>query len=271
MAARTSKPPPRGQHWLVDQAVLSRLAEVADPDPGRLLVEIGPGRGHLTDHLLRSPAGQILAIEIDSELVAGLKQRYADAIAAGRLRLELADCRRYDWSQLPAGWQLRANIPYYLTAYLLRQLTEIDNQPSLAVLLLPQPVAAKLAGGRGSLLAVIVGAQYQIELGDEVPAAAFEPPPRVRSQVVCLRARGPEREPAVLQQWPQLCRFWRQGFARPRQSLLRNLRAAGYDRHHLTVVWADLGLPKLCRPGDLSRCQWLELWLAVRSQPQSGL
>lgn len=269
MPARPSQPPPRGQHWLVDRAVLSRLAEAAKPAPDSLMVEIGPGRGHLTDYLLASPAGRILAIEIDPALAAALERRYRDAIAAGRLQLETADCRRYDWSRLPAGWQLCANIPYYLTAYLLRQLTEIDNQPSRAVLLLPQPVAAKLAGGQGSLLAVIAGAQYQIDLSEEVPATAFEPPPRVRSQVVCLRSRGPERELAVLQDWGGLCRLWRQGFARPRQSLSRNLRAAGYDRQQLAAALSDLGLPKLCRPGDLSRRQWLELWGAVRPRPES--
>ena len=262
-----SKPPSRGQHWLVDQSALARIASAAGLVDGHLVAEIGPGRGHLTDHLLKSPASRVLAIEIDPDLTVSLKQRYASAIAAGRLELELADCRRYDWSQLPTGWRLCANIPYYLTAFLLRQLTEIDNQPAVAVLLLPQPVAVKLASERGSLLATIVGAQYGLELLDQVPVEAFRPPPRVKSQVVRLTARGQARETPIRQQWPELCRFWRLSFARPRQSLMRNLQAGGYDRQYLSSVWADLGLSDLCRPAELDRGQWLALWSAVRPGP----
>lgn len=258
MAAKQT--PPRGQHWLTDQTALAAVAAAADPPQGCLVVEIGPGRGALTDYLLAGPAGRILALEIDRELVAQLQSGYAAELAAGRLQLELADCRRYDWEGLPAGWRLCANIPYYLTAFLLRQLTDIDNQPAAAALLLPQPVAAKLQDGRGSLLAVIVGAQYGIELLETVPPEAFDPPPKITSQIVRLRPRGPEREPAVAGQWPQLCRFWRQAFAQPRQTLANNLKAAGRDRRQVLAVLDRLELSSRCRPGDLGRDQWLALW-----------
>ena len=260
---RLPDPPARGQHWLIDQTALSRVAAAADLDAPRLVVEIGPGRGHLTDHLLDSPVSQVLALEIDCGLVADLSHRYRSAISTGRLRLELADCRRYDWNQLPPGWHLCANLPYYLVAFLLRQLTDTVNQPGVAGLLLSQPVAAKLAGGRGSLLAVIVGFQYEIELLDEVPATAFRPPPRVQSQIVRLTARGTAREAPVQRQWLALCQFGRQSFTQPRQSLLKNLRRAGYAPASLLPIWANLGLSERCRPGELDRSQWLSLWGAI--------
>lgn len=257
------QPPPRGQHWLTDQQELAAIAGAVEVSAGDLVVEIGPGRGQLTDHLLAGEAGQVLAIEIDQELVGRLNRQYASELASGRLKLELADCRNYDWASLAPGWRLCANIPYYLAAFLLRQLTDTPNRPSTAVLLIPQPVAAKLEGGCGSLLAVVVGAQYEVELLGVIAPQAFDPPPRVDSQVIRLRDRGPEREAAIVDQWPELCRFWRGAFARPRQTLANNLKAAGYDRSQLVPFLEGLGLSGRCRPGDLSRQQWLELWAAI--------
>ncbi len=255
--------PPRGQHWLIDQQILAAIAGAVDPSPGSLVVEIGPGQGHLTDHLLTGLAGRLLAIEVDQALVGQLRRKYVTDLAAGRLQLELADCRRYDWEELPSDWRLCANIPYYLTAFLLRQLTDIKNQPAAAVLLLPQPVAKKLRGGQGSLLAVIVGAQYEIELLEIVGPQAFDPPPKVTSQVIRLRPRGDQRERVVADRWPDLCRFWRQAFGQPRQTLVNNLKSAGHDRDSLLAVLADLGLSDRCRSGDLSREQWLKLWAVL--------
>ena len=259
----TNQTPPRGQHWLIDQQVLAAIARAVDPPPDSLVVEIGPGRGHLTDHLLTGPAGRLLAIEIDQTLVGQLRRKYATDLVAGRLQLEQADCRRYDWEGLPSGWRLCANIPYYLTAFLLRQLTDIKNQPAAAVLLLPQPVAEKLRDGQGSLLAVIVGAQYEIELLEIVGAQAFDPPPKVTSQVICLRPRGNQRERPIADRWPDLCRFWRQAFGRPRQTLVNNLKSVGYDRDSLLAALSGLGQSDRCRPGDLSREQWLKLWAVL--------
>ena len=255
--------PPRGQHWLVDQSSLAAIAGAIDLPATSLVVEIGPGRGHLTDHLL-AISSELLAIEIDPDLVSYLQTRYANELASNLLRLELADCRRYDWESLPGGWRLCANIPYYLTAFLLRQLTDIKNQPTVAVLLLPRPVASKLEGGRGSLLAVIVGAQYEIELLQTVAPEAFEPPPQVFSQIIRLSPRGDRRESAIVDSWPQLCRFWRQAFGRPRQTLVNNLKSTNLPRENLLAVLAELGLSAVCRPGDLDRDQWLRLWARLQ-------
>lgn len=255
--------PPRGQHWLVDRQLLAAIAEAVEPKPADLVVEIGPGRGNLTDFLLAGPGNHLLALEIDPGLVEDLGQKYAAELQSGRLRLKLADCRRYDWESLSPGWRLCANIPYYLTAFLLRQLTDIKNQPAAAVLLIPQPVAAKLSGGRGSLLAVIVGAQYQIELLDTVAPAAFEPPPKVMSQVIRLKPWGGHRSPEVLANWADLCRFWRQAFNHPRQTLANNLKSAGYDRTRSLAAISVLDLSERCRPGELGLDQWLKLWRAL--------
>ena len=65
-----------GQHWLRDGAVLDRIVAAAAIEPGDHLLEVGPGRGALTERLLASPAASLLAIELDRDLVAGLRQRF---------------------------------------------------------------------------------------------------------------------------------------------------------------------------------------------------
>jgi len=173
-----------GQHWLNDTSALEAITEAAEIKPTDTVLEVGPGLGTLTQHLVRQ-AQHVVAVEFDEKLAATLPQR----ISAKNLRVIQADILHFNLEDLPTHYKVVANIPYYLTSNLLRHLSESLNPPYLMVLLLQKEVAQRVAAGPGqmSLLSVSVQLFYRAELGLQLPAELFTPPPKVDSQVVILR------------------------------------------------------------------------------------
>ena len=254
--------PPLGQHYLTDPHLLSQIVAAADLQADQLVLEIGAGLGSLTTELLRTGA-IVWALEYDRAVYKQLSQRLAPQ---RRLRLLQTDIRRFNWQQLPADYKICANIPYYLTAYLLRQLTETDRPPTLAVLLVPEAVAKRLAAKeRRSLLALIVQSSYEVFLGRRIRAGAFQPPPKIDSRLLSLRRRP--LWPAITSaDRPRWHAFLRAAFSSPRKQIGTNLRR----QWHLTpAAYRQLGEASGCdlrlRPEALNNQQWQALWQA--SQP----
>ena len=189
-----------GQHFLRDAQVLRRIVTAIAPRPGQRLVEIGPGRGALTDLLLNGGA-KLVAIEIDRDLAALLRARYA-----GRPDFTLieGDALNFDYRQLAgAGPPLRlvGNLPYNLSTPLLFALLGHRQIIVDMVFMLQKEVVERLAATAGTKaygrLSVMVQYHCQVEPLFTVPPSAFLPPPKVDSAVVRLIPRT-EPQPAAL-------------------------------------------------------------------------
>lgn len=173
-----------GQHWLADEPTLERIVEAAELSAGETILEVGPGTGLLTRKLLASGA-EVVAVEKDEALAAALP-------VADKLSIVADDILRFDPTQLPPGYKVVANIPYYLTSKLLQVLSESSNPPTKMVLLVQKEVAERICAepGRLSILAVSVQLYYECKLGRVVPAQLFQPSPKVDSQLIVLNRRA---------------------------------------------------------------------------------
>lgn len=172
-----------GQHWLFDKSALGSIVGYADIKKGDVVLEIGPGLGTLTHELLDAGAN-VVAVELDESLAGELKDRFAEK----DFQLRLEDILTFDFSSLPKGYKIVANIPYYLTSHLLRIICESSNRPKKAVLLVQKEVAERVSAipGSMSLLAVSVQTYVEVSLGELVPAKLFSPPPKVDSRSLIL-------------------------------------------------------------------------------------
>src|SRR5438105_2737961 len=103
-----------GQNFLMHQATADRIANAAGLSPESIVLEIGPGTGMLTRALL-ARARRVIAVEADAELIPALADAFAPDIDVGKLELIQADIRSFDFSSLPEGYVVVANIPYYIT------------------------------------------------------------------------------------------------------------------------------------------------------------
>lgn len=178
-----------GQHFLSDRGILGRIVDALDPIPGETVLEIGPGKGTLTDVLLERGL-HVIAIEKDRELAAQLGARENLTVIPG-------DALKVDWPPAP---KVIGNIPYYITSPLI----DTALTPPLrerVVFLIQDEVADRLAATPGTktygALSVGVQAVCSVEKLFTVAPGAFRPPPKVRSAVVRLT---PLAQPLILPQ-----------------------------------------------------------------------
>ncbi|MDB5163664.1 MAG: putative Ribosomal small subunit methyltransferase [Candidatus Saccharibacteria bacterium] len=245
-----------GQHWLHDQSALQAMVAAAQVESKDMVVEIGPGLGTLTQKLVEQ-AREVLAIELDERLATDLPRR----VPANNLTIANSDILKFDFTSLPADYKIVANIPYYLTAHLLRILSESPNRPASAALLLQKEVAQRVTAkpGQMSLLSVNTQLAYQTSLGQLVPAKLFTPPPKVDSQILILTRRP---EPLFKDlDTKQFFRVVKAGFANKRKTLLNTLSAGlQLTKEETASKLQAADINPQTRPQELSLEQWHRLY-----------
>ena len=253
------------QHWLIDAAVLTQILDAADVQPDDRLLEVGPGRGALTERLLASSASAVHAVELDRDLVSGLRQRFADqarfSLQEGdvlSVPLTLADGR--------AATKVMANIPYNITGPLLERLLgrldrPVDHPYQRLVLLLQKEVAQRIRALPGqscfSALSVRLQLLARCTTVCPVPPRSFKPPPKVHSEVILIEPLAPEQrlEPMLAKRVESLLR---QAFL-ARRKMLRTTLAKVHPAAELNALADDLGISLQQRPQELSPATWVEL------------
>jgi 16S rRNA (adenine1518-N6/adenine1519-N6)-dimethyltransferase len=246
-----------GQHWLHDERILQAIVEAGNVTSDDIVLEIGPGKGTLTKQLLTTGA-QVVALEFDQDLIPELER-----LARSDQHLEVieGDIRSFDFSTLPRSYKIIANIPYYLTSNLVRQISETVNPPQTAVLLIQKEVAERICAKPGSMGILSVTAQFYFEciLDIEVPAKFFSPPPKVDSQVVVLQKRY--EKPFELDE-NEFFRFVKAGFGEKRKTL-RNALSGGLQlpKKSVETMIKQVNLPETVRAQELSLQQWYALYL----------
>ena len=237
MARRSSSHRPRkrfGQHFLHDPRVLARLVESINPATNDVIVEIGPGEGALTRHLLKL-AGHFEVIELDRDLAS----RLAAEFPPPRLIVHCADALEYDFSRFPAGVRIVGNLPYNISTPLLFHLARFaermrDLHFMLQLEVVERMVAAPSTAAYGRL-SVALQARFRMKKLFKVSKGAFRPPPKVESAVVRL-----EPLPTILEIDEQLLR---RAFS-ARRKMLRNALPE--------IDFAALGIDSNLRPENLS-------------------
>jgi 16S rRNA (adenine1518-N6/adenine1519-N6)-dimethyltransferase len=240
-----------GQHFLVDEGVLQRIADVVRPGASDRLLEIGPGPGALTGHLYGETA-RYVAVELDRDMVAPLKVRFPE------LELISGDILRVDLDSLldPPGWRLVGNLPYNISSPLLlklfRHLPRIRDMHFMFQRELGDRIGAAPGSKRWGRLGVLTQYYCEVESLFDVPPEAFSPPPRVHSQVVRLVPResvaevDPEKFGRVLQL----------AFSSRRKRIEKGLR-------DLNVDWNRVRVDPDARPDVLSVEDFVALANAV--------
>jgi 16S rRNA (adenine1518-N6/adenine1519-N6)-dimethyltransferase len=223
-----------GQHFLNHGSILERIAAAVCPQLEALVVEIGPGRGTLTEKLLKR-AERVVAIELDIDLVDYLRQKFA-----GEPRLEIVHANALStdlarWSPAP----IVGNLPYYAASPIIGQTVRLRT--SRAVFLIQKEVADRLVAQPGSreygYLTVATRLLAEARLLFGVKPGAFHPPPKVDSAVVLLT---PRTDPWALDDPEAFLRFVGLCFQYKRKTLRNNL-AEAYGKE-IVEAWPEAGL-----------------------------
>ncbi|MBS1797250.1 MAG: ribosomal RNA small subunit methyltransferase A [Acidobacteria bacterium] len=258
-----------GQNFLVDDGIVSRIVGALDPRPGELIVEIGPGRGALTEKLLAAGA-RVAAVELEREMIEVLKGRFSGSpdfalIAADALKVNFAEIVEENGTdENGAPVRLVANLPYYISTAILQKLIAERAVFGEMILMFQREVVDRITAPPGDsergFLTVLTEAYLKTGKLFEVPPSAFRPAPKVWSAVVRLIPRETAPDPEAEKLFRTLASV---GFARKRKTILNNFRALppeitdkfGSAREILDRA----GLDPARRAETLTRDEWINL------------
>lgn len=263
---RGAFPPTRkslGQHFLTDRRILTRIADALHLTGSETVVEIGPGRGALTD-ILADRAGRLVAVEYDRALAELLRQKYA---RRNNVLIAEADVLQTNLGELAAGpFVLIGNVPYYITTPILFHAL-VPPRAERAVYLVQHEVAERLCASPGSkeygALTVNVAAVARAEKLFKVSAGSFSPPPKVESAVVRIT---PLAQPLIAPDEERPFRTLVQNaFGMRRKQMRRVLRSIyNLDVESADALLARAGIEGEVRPETLSPTDFARLLRAAR-------
>lgn len=221
-----------GQNFLVDQNYIDKIISALNPQPGETIIEIGPGRGALTKHLVESGAN-IVAIELDRNLVPLLQKEFIDY---ENFQIIEQDALTMDFSKIQnpkSKIKLVANLPYYISTAILQRLIEQREVFSEFILMLQREVVeritAKVGNSERGFLTVLVEAFCESKKLFDVPPSAFRPAPKVWSSIVRLNVR----EIVNIENEEVFRELLSQSFTQKRKTILNNLKNKYPDAHEI--------------------------------------
>jgi 16S rRNA (adenine1518-N6/adenine1519-N6)-dimethyltransferase len=267
----TPLPRPRkhlGQHFLIDANISRKIVTLAALAPGDTVLEIGPGRGALT-RLLCERASRVIAIEVDRDLHAHLRDTLADCPA---LELHQGDALAFPYATVPAGTVVVANLPYNISTPVLFALLEARARFARLILMLQTEVAQRLVAPPGSraygVLSVLAQAVADVRIAFTVARTCFRPPPAVGSSVV--RVEFPHRMPVEIADMATFTAIVRAAFAHRRKTLTNSLRDEGFAPSAVAAALAEAGIAAGDRAERLSIADFARLSAALPVTPLSA-
>lgn len=252
-----------GQNFLVDDSALRKIVEAAGIGKEDAVLEIGPGLGSLTRYLAVA-ARKVVAVELDAGLIPPLKSvldRFDNVrvVEGDILQLNPADLMG------ESGYEVVANIPYYITSALFRHLLGVEVCPRRMVLTVQEEMAMRINAppGEMSLLTLSVQVYGKPSIAAHIPAGAFYPPPKVDSAVVRVDLYPSPLLPASL--LPSFFRLAKAGFSQKRKTLRNALSAGmGWSPAQAEAALQAAGIDPKRRAETVSLEEWGEMVRRLR-------
>lgn len=264
-----------GQNFLVSSTAPVRIAELAALDIEDTVLEVGAGVGTLTA-ALAARAGRVLAVETDDHLLPVLQQELAafenvSFIHGDILELDPAELLGVQsqpalplWGQRLPHYSVVANLPYYITAAVIRHLLEASVRPQRMVVTVQREVAKRIVAGPGEMSLMALGIQFygQPRLALRLKRGAFFPPPKVESAVVCIDLY--DNPPVPVEDVARFFKVVRAGFAQKRKQLRNTLSSSlRLVPQEVAAALTDVDVDSTRRAETLTLPEWQRVVAAL--------
>ncbi len=270
-----------GQNFLKSAKALSQIISAGEINLRDTVLEIGPGKGALTEKLLETSC-TVVAVEKDKSLFEFLNEKFAEYIKNKKLILTEDDILEFDISKLKIqnkNYKIVANIPYNITGAILKKFLSSENQPASMTLLVQKEVAERIVtrDKKESILSVSVKVYGMPKYIAKVPARYFSPAPKVDSAIIHIGGINKEKfntplSSSILNEHIDLlgCKErgqtpedWfftvvKTGFAHKRKMAISNLSEI-LKREDLGKAFATLEISEKARPEEIPTEKWLAL------------
>lgn len=250
-----------GQNFLHAKRYIHAAVAAVEISPEDLVVEIGPGKGALTEFLLAAKPKKLIAIETDSRMIELLQERFAEEIALGVLELIHNDVLEVDILQLTnnKSYKLIGNLPFYITGAIFKAFLTNKHQPTSITAIIQKEVGERIVrrDGAGSILSVSIEAYGVPKYLAKIPQRAFNPPPKVDAALIHIGdiSRKNFSSPEEEQRFFEIVKV---GFAHKRKRLAKNLESV-FTKEEIATLFKQHDLSENIRAEELTTDKWLGL------------
>jgi len=251
-----------GQNFLIDKNILKKITKTADLKPQDIVLEIGPGLGVLTQELAKK-AKKVIAVEKDSRMCQALRENLKDF---NNIEIINKDVLKFEIIKLFKNLKLKiknykivANLPFYITAPVIRKFLESENPPQEMVLMIQKEVAQRVCSQppKMSILAVSVQFYAGAKIISYVSKKSFCPKPKVDAAIIKIT---PWDKPGLSQNKEEFFKVVKAGFSQPRKQLINNLsKGLKLDKEQINKLLKKLNIQPNQRAETLSINNWLDL------------
>ncbi|MEN9338461.1 MAG: dimethyladenosine transferase, rRNA (adenine1518-N6/adenine1519-N6)-dimethyltransferase [Candidatus Parcubacteria bacterium] len=250
-----------GQNFLTSGKAIFEIVEAGDIQKDDFILEIGPGKGALTEKLLEKD-GKVIAIEKDSELIPFLKKKFEKEIKEKKLILKEEDILNIDLADFLKKeriikYKLIANIPYYITGAIIEKFLSEAKKPEKMVLLVQKEVAERIVAKdkKESILSLAVKLYGEPKLIYRVSAGSFFPKPKVDSAILQINLSKESIDKELEEKYLRLIK---RAFSHKRKIMLSNLREE-WKEANFEVILENTGINKKARAEDLTKEDFLKI------------
>ena len=266
-----------GQHFLIDDGVLEAILDAAALTPEDTVIEVGPGLGVLTGELAKR-AGWVIAIELDNQLAALLRKKLAPFENVVIINEDVLGTDPKALLQIPSPhfppslghYKVVANLPYYITAPVLRHFLEATVKPEMMLVMVQKEVAQAIAAKEGQRSVLSISVQYygRPSIVRMVPAAAFYPAPEVDSAILRIDVFP---KPAVAVDEKSFFELVRAGFTAARKQAANSLaQGLHLPRAEAAAMLEKAGIAPQRRAETFTLEEWARLWRVFTGEKQDA-
>ena len=248
-----------GQNFLKSKNALSLMINAGEVGENDIILEAGPGKGVLTEELLKK-ASKVIAVEKDDMLFEFLRDKFSSEIASGKLQLihgDILNLNLPSYKLTANSYKLVANIPYYITGQFLRKFLSGPVQPSKMVILLQKEVVKRITANdsKESILSISVKAYGRPKNIGKVSKENFSPKPKVDSAILFIDNISRD----FFKDAGEEARFFeivKSGFAHKRKLLAGNIKHLIKVGDQIEKILENCGIPPKARAEDIKIEQW---------------
>ncbi|HQF57026.1 MAG TPA: 16S rRNA (adenine(1518)-N(6)/adenine(1519)-N(6))-dimethyltransferase RsmA [Candidatus Magasanikbacteria bacterium] len=251
-----------GQNYLITEAPIKKMLEVAKIKKTDTILEIGPGFGVLTLALVKE-AKKVIAFEIERKL----ENYWQEKIVNKKLNnLEIiygnALNKIQDISNKIQQYKVVANLPYQITSNILRKILELENKPESITIMVQKEVAERICAKPGEMSVLAISVQYFAEpiIITKVSRGSFWPSPKVDSAVLYIKIKNQKNKKSEKSEIDLFFRVMKAGFANKRKQLWRNLsEGLQLDKDKVKNILKNKVGNEMIRAEELSVAQWKKI------------
>ena len=251
-----------GQNFLKSEPALRAMCEAGKVTEKDIVLEIGPGKGALTNKILAS-AKKVIAVEKDTELFEFLKEKFSSEIKSGKLELLNEDILSFDLKKYGfknGEYKVIANIPYNITGAIFKKFLSNDIQPNMMVLLVQKEVAERVVArdNKESILSLSVKVYGDPKYIMKVGKRFFSPEPKVDSAIVAINNISKKNFNNMGDE-KIFFEVVKAGFAHKRKVLRKNLENLQKNPGQIDEIFEKLKINSKTRAEDVNFEKWIEI------------